>query len=100
MEKHQHNIESLKSDKMLWLASQIFTAFPDEVTGLKFYVLGCGCIYYQRVFPDGATDSKTGIYRAAKNGPCEICMQQDGAWKERSLDEIIIYDSKFEVVEN
>ena len=33
----------------------------------------------------------------AEQGPCEICMLQDATWKERSLDEIIVYNSKFQV---
>ena len=53
MEKPRQNINPSVSDKVTWLANQIFTAFPEEVTGLKFYVLDCGCIYDQRVFPDG-----------------------------------------------
>lgn len=52
MEKHQQNIEFVNSDKIIWLANQIFTAFPKEITGLKFCILDCCCIYYQRVFRD------------------------------------------------
>ena len=74
MEKRQQNIESSKSDKLTWLANQIFTAFPQEVTGLKFYMLDCGCIHYQRVFEDGSLDPKIGIYRDAVDGPCEVCV--------------------------
>jgi hypothetical protein len=87
----------MDSEKVTWLANQIFTTFPQEVTGLKFCLLDCGCIYYQRVFPDGTLDTKTGIYRDAEDGPCEICMQQDATWRERSLEEIIVYNSKDQV---
>ncbi len=45
MRKHQQNIEPSKSDKVVWLTNKIFTAFPQEVTGLKFCILDCGCIY-------------------------------------------------------
>ena len=44
MGKHQQNIDLPGSDKAMWLANQIFTAFPQEVTSLKFYILDCGCI--------------------------------------------------------
>jgi len=36
------------SDKMTWLSKQIFTAFPKHVTGLRLYVLDCGCIYLSK----------------------------------------------------
>lgn len=97
MAKSPQNIESGNTDKLLWLANQIFTAFPQDVTGLKFYTLTCGCIYYQRVFRVGGLDLKTGIYRDAENGPCEICMLQDENWSDRVLDETIVYNSKFQV---
>jgi hypothetical protein len=54
-------------------------------------------IYYQRAFPNGTPDTKTGIYRNADQGPCEICLQQDASWKERSLDEVTVYNSKLQV---
>jgi len=44
--ENQYNIESSTSDNLLWLANEIFTVFPRDVTGLKFYVLDCGCIDY------------------------------------------------------
>jgi hypothetical protein len=72
MVKHRQDINPSVSDKVTWLAYQIFSAFLRDVTGLKFYVLDCGCIYYQKVFPDGTLDTKTGIYRNANNGPCEV----------------------------
>lgn len=45
----------------------------------------------------GDSDPQIGIYRDAEDGACESCMQQDAAWKERSLDEIIVYNSQFQV---
>jgi len=73
-------IESPNLDKLTWLANEIFTAFPQEVSGLKFYFLDCGCIYYQRIFIDDSLDPQIGIYRDAENGPCEVCMVQDEGW--------------------
>ena len=87
----------MDSEKAAWLANEIFAAFPEEVTGLKFYILDCGCIYYQRIFPDGSLDTKTGIYRDAEDGPCEVCMLQDAAWKKRTLDEVMLYNSKLHI---
>jgi len=68
------------NDKITWLAKEIFTTFPQEVTGLKFYALDCGCIYYQRVFEDDSLDPQIGISRDAENGHCEVCMVQDEGW--------------------
>ena len=56
MKKHQQSTDCPDSDKLTWLANQIFMAFSKEVTGLKLYVLDCGCIYYQRAFGDGNLD--------------------------------------------
>ena len=96
MVKHPQDIEASFLDKAGRLANQIFSAFPEEVKGVKFYLLDCGCIYYQRVLEDGTLDLKTGIYRNSEDGPCEVCMLQDASWKERSVDEIIVYNSKFQ----
>jgi len=63
MEKHQQSIDPSTSDKLTWLANGIFTSFPQEVTGLMFYALDCGCIYYQRVFRDGNSNPKYGILK-------------------------------------
>ena len=79
MRKHQQNIDTPDSDKVLWLANQIFSAFSQEVTGLKLYVLDCGCIFYQRVFKDGGLDPQIGIYRNAEDGPCRC------AWCKKRL---------------
>ena len=91
------DIEPLSSEKLAWLADQISTAFPEEVTGLKLYLMNCGCIYYQRLFRDGDVDSKVGIYRDAGDAPCDICMHMDKGWGDRVVDESIVYNSKFQV---
>jgi len=94
MEKPQQNIDPQDSDKVVWLANQIFTAFPQKAAGLKFYILDCGCIYYQRVFRDGDLDSQIGIYRDAEYGPCEVCIVQEEGWKDRVINEAVIYNSE------
>jgi len=97
MEKQQPYIDTRNSDKLTWLANQIFTAFPGEVTALRFYTLGCGCIYYQRVFKVGRLDPQIGICRDADNGACEVCMQLDEGWRDRVMDEVVVYNSKFQI---
>ena len=83
---------------MTWLANQIFSAYPEDANGLNNLHLGfCGCIYYQRVFRDGKFDPQIGIYRDADNGPCEVCMLQEELWKDRAVDEAVIYKSKFQI---
>jgi hypothetical protein len=42
---HRAKIDPLKMEKSLWLAEEIFRAFPESVTGLVFYVLDCGAFY-------------------------------------------------------
>ena len=97
MRKHQRSIDPPDSDKITWLANQIFTAFPEEVTRLKFYILDCGCIYYQRGFRDGGLDPQIGIYRNAEDGPCELCMLHEEICKERAVDKIKVFNSKFKI---
>ena len=46
---------------------------------------------------DGDLDPQVGIYRDAEDGPCDVCMGLDGSWKERVVDEVIVYNSKFQV---
>ncbi len=97
MRKHQPSINLPDSDKISWLANQIFMAFPQEATGLKFHTLACGCIYYQRVHRDGGLDPQIGIYRNAEKGACEVCMQLDEGWRDRVMDEVVVYNSKFQI---
>jgi hypothetical protein len=81
------------STDLTWIANQIFTAYPDEVSGLKLCVLDCGCIYYQRIFPSGELDQHVGIYRNADNGPCKICMDLNQEWQGRVTEEALVYSS-------
>ena len=97
MDLKQQGINFSGSDKVTWLADEIFKAFPETVTGLTFYTLDCGCLYYQRKYADGDLDHKVGIYRDAEDGPCEKCMAMDETWKDRIVDEIVVYNSKFQI---
>jgi len=81
--KQRQSIDPLFSDKVRGLANQIFIAFPQEVNGLKFYLQDCGCIYYRRVYPDRALETKIGIYRDAGDGACEVYIGQGRNWKDR-----------------
>ena len=74
-----------------------FSTFPKDVSGLKFYVLDCGFIYYQRVFRDGELDTQVGIYRDTDEGPCEVCILQEDNWTDRVIDETVIYSSQFQI---
>ena len=84
-------------DKKAWLANQIFTAFPQECTGLTLYILNCGCIYYKRLFRDGDIGPQIGIYRDADNGPCEVCMLQEELWKDRVIAETVVYNTQLQI---
>ena len=61
------------------------------------YVLDCGCIYYQRKFVDGEIDRRFGIYRDSKDGQCEVCIVTDEDWKDRVVDETVVYNSKIQI---
>ncbi len=52
-------------------------------------------LYHERGSNGGNLDSQIGIYRDAENGSCEVCMMQENNWKERVIDEITVYSSKF-----
>jgi hypothetical protein len=87
----------IPSEKLAWLADQICTSFPKDATGLKFYVMDCECIYYQRVSRNGDLDPQVGTYRDAEDGPCDVCMDMNEDWGDRVIDEVIVYNSKFQV---
>jgi hypothetical protein len=74
---NQPNIDSSKTDKVVWLAGEIFKAFPKSVTGLVFYYMDWGCVYYQRKFLKGEIDRRFWIYRDAEDGACKACMAMD-----------------------
>ena len=97
MSLNQPNIDLSESDRVTWLANEIFKALPETVSGLTLYTLDCGCVYYRRKFVDGNLDHKVGIYRNGEDGPCELCMVMDGSWKDRVVDERVVYNSKFQI---
>jgi hypothetical protein len=87
------------SDRILWLAKQVFNSFPQHVTGLKFFTMDCGCIYYLRVSRDGDIDYyHVGIYRDAEKGSCEACVDLGQNWGDRLIDETVVYNSKFQLI--
>jgi len=93
----RQSTKPFSSEKLAWVADQILASFPKDVTGLKFYVMDCGCIYYQRVFRDGELDPQVGIYRDAEDSPCEVRMHLDEDWGDRVVDEVVVYNTKFQV---
>ena len=97
MVRSKQSIDKTQSETVTWLAKQIFTSYPEDVSGLKFYFLECYCVYYQRVFRDGELDPDFGIYREPSDGPCQVCRSQEGEWKDRVIDEMVVYNSKFQV---
>jgi hypothetical protein len=40
---------------------------------------------------ENSLDPQIGIYRDAKNGPCEDCMMQGEDWKETVIDEVVVF---------
>ena len=47
---------------------------------------------------DGNLDYQTGIYRDAEDGPCDACMSFDESWRERVIDENVVYNSQFKFI--
>ncbi len=92
MRKYQPSINLQDSDKITWLANQIFAAYPQEVTGLKLYTLDC-----EKVLRGGDLDPQIGIYRDAEDGPCDICLAQTKAWRNRVVAQNVVYNSKFQI---
>jgi len=99
MERNQQSIDKTQCETVTWLSKQIFTAYPQDFTGLKFYFLDCYCIYYQRVLRAGALDQHVGIYREPSDGPCEVCVAQEGDWQNRVIDEMVVYNSQVRIEE-
>ena len=90
MVKHQ-DIELFLSDRMTWLAKQIFNAYPVEVHGFKLYALDGGCIVFRRIFPDGTLDPQDCIYCDGQNGPCEACIGLPRDWAETVILEELVF---------
>ena len=99
MKPNQQSIDSSKSNKMTWLAKKIFSAFPQDCTSLRFYILDCDCVYYQRVFRDGEFDPQIGIYRDSDNGPCDVCMLHEETWKDRVIEVMVVYNTQLQIEE-
>jgi hypothetical protein len=98
LQRGQTDFIHLQSKTVEWLAEKIFDAFPEETTGLVFYILDCGCIYNRKQAPDGALDFRIAIYRDPAKGDCEVCLPRPKGWEARVLDEMVIYKSRLELL--
>lgn len=94
----RQNYDIVRAEKVKWLAKSIFSEFPEEVSGLKFHLLDCGCIYYQRVYSDGTLDPRIAVYRDAGYSTCEICMLQAVDWRQMVRDIVVVYNVKLEIM--
>jgi hypothetical protein len=97
MVMYRKNIVLRKTETVEWLAKEIFGAFPGLVSGLKFHLLDCGCIYYQRVFRDGVLDPNIAVYRDAGYGTCDICTMKAVHWRQMVRDVVVVYNVKMEM---
>jgi hypothetical protein len=98
LQRHQTDFLHLQSKTAEWPGKRMFRAFPDEATGLRFYILDCWCIYNRRQAPDGALDTQIGIYRDPTKDDCGECMPRPNGREARVLDEMVIYKIKLEFV--
>ena len=88
---------SINRGRVTALARRIFEMLPEGVTGLQFYILDCGCIYFQQVFEDGSTDPVVAVYREKGEGPCEVCTLQAVNWRQMVSDFMVVYRTKLQV---
>ena len=91
MRENAYRSGDRNTDKLMWLAGRLFRSFQRDVSGIRFYTLTCGCIYYQRIFEDSDMDYYLGVYRDTEEELCEICMHPEQDWKDRAFDERVIY---------
>ncbi len=91
-----NNMHSPQTEVHLWLAKRVVNEFP-MITGLKFFTLDCGCIYFHRLFRDGEKGSQSGTYRSAEGGPCEVCKRSGDNWENRVVHESVFYNIKFRI---
>lgn len=98
MSNFEHGLKNkMNEDKITWLAKRVFTSFPDDIGSINFSTLDCGCIYFQRVFPNGSFDSIFGAYRSGDDGPCRKCREYPETWKDRSEEDVRVYAFNFQV---
>ena len=46
---------------------------------------------------DEDLDRKVGSYKDVKGSPCEACMVMDGSRKDRVIDQMVVYNTKFQI---
>lgn len=78
-------------EKAARLANRIFEAFPEEVSGLRFFILDCGCLYFQRITQDGTPEPELATYHEGMESPCEICLMRAVNWRQMVIDELLVY---------
>ena len=63
---------AVRRNRVARVAAEIFESFPAEIAGLKFYILDCGCFYFQPVYQDGSLDPLIACYRDGGDEACEL----------------------------
>lgn len=94
----RNKYDVMRAEKIEWIAKAIFDEFPKKISGLKFFLLDCGCIYYQRVHSDGRVDPRIAVYRDAGYGICEICRLQTVNWHQMISEIVVVYNLKLQVI--
>lgn len=78
-------------EKASQLADRIFAAFPEEVSALRFFILDCGCLYFQRIAKDGRPDPELAAYHEAGESPCDLCLMRAVNWRQMVIDQLLVY---------
>lgn len=89
---------AVRRNRVARVAAEIFDSFPEEVAGLKFYILDCGCLYFQPVYQDGSVDPLVACYRDERDEACEVCTLQAVNWRQMVVDYVVIYRCRIEVL--
>jgi len=89
---------AIRTSRAARVAAEIFESFPAEIAGRMFYILDCGCFYFQPVYQDGSVDPLVACYRDERDEPREVCTLQAVNWRQMVVDDVVIYRCRIEVL--
>jgi hypothetical protein len=65
---------TIPPEKLTFLAIRLFKSRAEVVHGIRYYLLDCGCVRYQKIFNNGKLhNSQFLIYRDPLDGACNSC---------------------------
>jgi len=79
------------------LVEKVFSGLPGLVTGIHCYILDCGCVALRQKFEDGSLNNEVEVHHDPDRGPCDVCMEMKIHWKNRVIDEVVVYNSRIQI---